>query len=189
MRPAEFLRFLHTAEKLKCNTRHSWTSTGRNETVAGHAWRLSLMALLLGEELPGADMDRVLRMALVHDLGEAVTGDVPSFEKTAEDEAEERQAAAVLFARLPEPQRGELAGLIAEFEAQSTPEAKACRALDKLEAVIQHNEAPLDSWLELEYDLQRSYGLEEAAPFPFLRDLRALALRDTEEKIKTKDGA
>ena len=187
MRPAEFLQFLHTAEKLKCNTRHSWTSTGRHETVAGHAWRLSLMALLLGEELPGVDM--VLRMALVHDLGEAVTGDVPSFEKTAEDEAEERQAAAVLFARLPEPQRGELAGLMAEFEAQSTPEAKACRALDKLEAVIQHNEAPMDSWLELEYDLQRSYGLEEAAPFPFLRDLRALALRDTEEKIKTKDGA
>ena len=77
-----FLDFLHILERLKCNTRHSWTSTGRHETVAAHTWRLAVMALLLRDELPGVDMDKVLRMCLIHDFGEAVTGDIPSFEKT-----------------------------------------------------------------------------------------------------------
>ena len=81
MEPKEFLAFLGRLEKLKCNTRHSWTSTGRHETVAAHSWRLAVMALLLKNELPGVDMDKVLRMCLLHDIGEAVTGDIPSFEK------------------------------------------------------------------------------------------------------------
>ena len=45
-----FLDFLHILERLKCNTRHSWTSTGRHETVAAHTWRLAVMALLLRDE-------------------------------------------------------------------------------------------------------------------------------------------
>ena len=190
MQPTEFLEFLHVLEKLKCNTRHSWTSTGRHETVAGHSWRLAVMALLLKDELPGVDMDRVLRICLVHDIGEAATGDIPVFEKTARDEEAERAAVSGLLASLPQPQQSELTGLLEELEEQRTPEARAVKALDKLEAVIQHNEAPLDTWLELEYQLQREHGQAEAAPFPFLKALRAQVLQDTEEKIQCeKPGA
>ena len=184
MRPDEFLSFLHVLEKLKCNTRHSWTSTGRHETVAAHSWRLAVMALLLRDEVPRVDMDRVLRMCLVHDIGEAVTGDIPSFDKTADDEETERRAVAGLLATLPEPQRGELSALFAEMDALETPEARVYKALDKLEVVIQHNEAPLDTWTPLERTLNLDYGQAEAAPFPFLRALRALARRDSEEKLK-----
>ena len=47
MEPKEFLAFLARLEKLKCNTRHSWTSSGRHESVAEHSWRLAMLALLL----------------------------------------------------------------------------------------------------------------------------------------------
>ena len=52
MEPKEFLAFLARLEKLKCNTRHSWTSSGRHESVAEHSWRLAMLAMLLRERLP-----------------------------------------------------------------------------------------------------------------------------------------
>ena len=85
MKPEELLDILSVAEKLKCNTRHSDTSSGRRESVAEHSWRLALMAMLVGPEFPEADRDRVIRMCLIHDLGEAFTGDIPAFDKTAAD--------------------------------------------------------------------------------------------------------
>ena len=183
MEPKEFLAFLGRLEKLKCNTRHSWTSTGRHETVAAHSWRLAVMALLLKNELPGVDMDKVLRMCLLHDIGEAVTGDIPSFEKTEDNEETERQAIAGLLAPLPDGLRGELTALFAEMEALETPEAQVCKALDRMEAVLQHNEAPLETWIPLEYALNRTYGAENADPFSFLKALREQMRRDTEEKL------
>lgn len=181
MEPKELMNFLHAIEKMKCNTRHCWTSTGRHESVSEHSYRLALMAFLLRDSLPGADMDRVLRMCLVHDWGEAVTGDIPSFEKTAADEATEDEAVSALTARLP-GQREELDALFAELTALETPEARIYKALDKLEAVISHNESPLSTWLEQERELNLSYGEEECAPFPFLAELRLLARLETEEK-------
>ena len=71
MEPKEFLAFLARLEKLKCNTRHSWTSSGRHESVAEHSWRLAMLAMLLRDALPEVDMDKVLRMCLIHDVGEA----------------------------------------------------------------------------------------------------------------------
>lgn len=85
-----YLNFLAVAEKLKCNTRHSWTSTGRHESVAEHSWRLALMAYLVRDEFPELDMDRVIQMCLFHDMGEAVTGDIPAFEKSQADEETEK---------------------------------------------------------------------------------------------------
>ena len=184
MPPEELMAFLHKVEKLKCNTRHSWTSTGRHETVAAHSWRLALMALLLREEIDGVDMEKVLRMCLLHDIGEAVTGDIPSFEKTEAHEQIEQQAVASLLGTLPQPLSGELSALFAEMDALATPEARVYKALDKLEAVIQHNEAPLDTWTPLERELNRTYGTEEAQSAPFLAALRALALEETDQKLQ-----
>ena len=85
----ELLNALHVAERLKDATRHCYTSGGRHESVAEHSWRLALMAFFLRDEFPEADMDRVVRMCLIHDLGEAFTGDIPTFEKTEADEQRE----------------------------------------------------------------------------------------------------
>ena len=85
MEIGRLLDFLKTAEQLKCNTRHSYTSSGRLESVAEHSWRLALMAMLVGDEFPELDMDKVIKMCLIHDMGEAITGDIPAFEKTDKD--------------------------------------------------------------------------------------------------------
>lgn len=179
-----WIAFLGVLEKLKINTRHAWTSAGTQETVAAHSWRLATLALLLRGEIPDIDFHRVVAMCLVHDFGEAITGDIPSFEKGKAEETAETEATASLLAMLPVRQRDGLTALFAEMEAMQTREAKLYKALDKLEAVLQHNESPLDTWLPLEYDLQRTYGVEEAAMFPAVQALRAQLLADTDEKCK-----
>ena len=185
MTPQEVLEILHVAERLKCNTRHCDTSTGRRESVAEHSWRLCLFAMLLEQEpeFRSLDTDRVLRMCLIHDLGEAFTGDIPAFSKSAQDEGREQALYEDWIAQFPPANRAQFQALLAEMTALATPEAKLYKALDKLEAVIQHNEASLDSWLPLEYDLQRTYGQEAIEFSPYLRALTAEIDRWTEEKI------
>ena len=82
----KYIKFLNVIEKLKCNTRHSWTSSGRHESVAEHSWRLAVMAMLCTDEYPNLDINKVIKMCLIHDFGEAVTGDIPAFLKNEEDE-------------------------------------------------------------------------------------------------------
>ena len=118
MKPRELIQFLAVAEKLKCNTRHSYTTTGRKESVAEHSWRLALMAMLCADEYPHLDMDKVIKMCIIHDLGEAVTGDVPAFCKTDGHRAEETAAIESLLPTLPSPHKEEFGALFAEMEAK-----------------------------------------------------------------------
>lgn len=184
MKPAELIEFLGVIEKLKCNTRHSWTSSGRRESVAEHTWRLAVLAMLCADEYPEMDHNKLVRMCLIHDLGEALTGDVPSFYKTEQNELTEAQAWEQIFAMLPEPYTSEFRALYEEMEKRETPEAKLYKALDNMEAVISHNEAPLDTWIELEYTLNLTYGEETAAWSPYTRELRAYLTEQSREKIK-----
>ena len=147
MQPAQLLKILRVAEKLKCNTRHCVTSTGRPESVAEHSWRLALMAMLLAGEFPELDLNRVIRMCLIHDLGEAFTGDIPTFVKTDADSRREDDLFDRWIQTLPADVRGEWESLLEEMNAQKTGEAKLYKALDRLEAVIQHNESDIDTWL------------------------------------------
>ena len=89
MTPRQLLDILRVAERLKDTTRHCYTSGGRHESVAEHSWRMTLMAYLVESVFPRADMNKVIRMCLIHDLGECFVGDIPAFEKTAAHEAEE----------------------------------------------------------------------------------------------------
>lgn len=189
MTPQTFLRFLDRMEAMKCNTRHSWTSDGTHETVAAHSWRLALMAMMAAPELPEVDMNKVLKMCVLHDIGEAVTGDIPSFEKTEANSHTERRAVDGLLARLGEPLYAQWTALFDEMEARQTIEAKVFKALDRMEAVIQHNEADLATWLPLEYELQMTYGVEDAQCHPFLSALRQQVMEDTQIKTKTLLGA
>ncbi|MDO4353294.1 MAG: HD domain-containing protein [Clostridia bacterium] len=184
MKPAELLEFLAMAEKLKCNTRHSYTSSGRHESVAEHSFRLALMAYMVSDEVPEIDTDKVIRMCLVHDLGEAITGDIPSFEKTDSDEAAEDSAVSGFVNQLPEYWKKQLGEMYSEMNELKTPEAKLYKALDKLEAVIQHNEADISTWLPLEYELQLTYGTEECSFNEYINSLRDEVRSVSEKKIK-----
>lgn len=183
MKPFELIEVLSVAEKLKCNTRHCYTSTGRHESVAEHSWRVALMAMLLTPEFPDADMDKVIRMCLIHDLGEAFTGDIPAFNKTAEDTKKEDALFDVWVKTLPGETKREFTALLAEMNAMETQEAKIYKALDKMEAVIQHNESDISTWLPLEYDLQLRYGEENVGFSPYMRELKKEANACTRRKI------
>ncbi len=180
----QLLNALHVAERLKDTTRHCDTSGGRRESVAEHSWRLALMAYLMRDEFPEADMDKVVQMCLIHDLGEAFTGDIPSFEKTRADEEKEDALLRAWVTSLPEPHRTGLSALYAEMEARQTLEARIYKALDGLEAIIQHNEADLSTWEENEYALNLTYCDDRVGFSPYLTALREAIREDTREKLR-----
>lgn len=182
------LNFMQIAERLKCSTRHSWTSNGRRESVAEHTYRLCVFAWLVKEEFPELDMERVIRLCLFHDLGEAETGDIPCFEKQEYHREAERQGIQKIAAMLPKEYEEELLSLFQELEENVTPEAKLVHALDKMEAVLQHNEASIETWLPLEYELQLTYGQEQTKAFPYLQKLRKIIEQDSLEKIEKGTG-
>ena len=186
MEPREFLEILHVAERLKDTPRHCTTSKRRRESVAEHSWRIALMAYLLRGTFPEIDTDKVASMCLIHDLGECFTGDIPTFLKTRADERTEDTLLSDWVRSLPQPVRSDMQALYREMEAQQTPEAKLYKALDKLEAVIQHNESPIDTWTENEYDLNKTYAFDAVAFSPWLSALRQEILNDTLEKIETE---
>lgn len=183
MDPREYLNILHIAERLKDTTRHCTTSNRRIESVAEHSWRISLMAMLLRPEFPNLDISKVVDMCLIHDLGECFTGDIPAFVKTEDDRITEDTLLDQWVCSLPTESSEYLQALYREMNALETPEARLYKTLDKLEAVIQHNESPLDTWLENEYGLNQTYGFEEARQFPWLAQLRQCILEDTLKKI------
>ena len=188
MEAREFLEILHVAERLKDTPRHCTTSQGRTESVAEHSWRISLMAFLLRSEFPELDMDKVTRMCLIHDLGECFTGDIPTFLKTDTDRETEDSLLDRWVRNLPEPLSREMSALYREMDAQQTGEAKLYKALDKLEALIQHNESPLDTWSENEFDLNKRYAFDAVAFSDWLTALRNEILFDTLEKIQKEGG-
>ncbi len=184
MEPRELIKFMAVAEKLKCNTRHSWTSTGRHETVAAHSWRLALLAYFIQDEFPEADINKVILMCIFHDLGEAITGDIPAFFKTKADENKEDYEVMNLLETLPEFYKEKLIPLFIEMNELQTLEAKIYKALDKMEAVLQHNEADISTWIPLEYTENLKYGWETVEFSSYMKRLREEMNKDSLEKLK-----
>ena len=188
MKPEELLRILSQAARLKTTMRHCYTEEGRRESVADHSWRIALIAMLMTgiEEYQDFDMNKVIRMCLIHDLGESFTGDIPTFEKDSADKKVEDDLFERWVDAFPEPQRAEWRGLLAEMKALETKEAKLYKALDKIEAIISHNESDISTWLPLEYDLQLTYGKENMQFSKYMTELRAEVDAWTIEKIEAE---
>ena len=188
MKPESLLAQLHLAERLKNTTRHCYTSSGRHESVAEHSWRLALMAYWISDEFPDLDMDKVIRMCLIHDLGEAFTGDIPVFLKKKTDESHEEDLLLDWVSSLPEPFCEEMRALYDEMIERKTPEAKLYKALDGLEAVIAHNESDISTWLPNEYELQLTYAYDRVQFSSYLKDLREAIRDETLNKIQTENN-
>ena len=166
------LAFLREAERLKTVTRSGWTSQGERESVAEHTWRLCLMAMLLYGGAPEVDLARLLRMCLVHDLGEALGGDVPAPEQqaAAPKAGQERADLLRLTAPLPPPLRDEIVELWDEYEAAVTSEARVANGLDKLETILQHTQGKNPA--DFDYGFNLAYGRRYTAGDPLLEALR-----------------
>ena len=132
------------------------------------------MAMLLSHEpeFRDVDLNRVIRMCLIHDLGEAFTGDIPAFSKGEDEDKTEEDLFRSWVASFPDGDRQEWEGLLKEMEALETREARTYKALDKLEALIAHDESDLSTWLPLEYEFQFTYGQENMSYSPYMKALR-----------------
>ena len=191
MNPSELtgiLDFLRAAEGLKTATRSGWTSDGQQESVAEHTWRLCLMALLLHREFPDVDFARLIRICIIHDLGEALSGDVPAPEQVrrgGSKAADERRDLVTLLAPLPAALRDEIASLWDEYEAAQSPEAKLAKALDKLETILQHTQGRNPP--EFDYRFNLGYGRQYTGDHPLLVAVRALLDEETERRARSAE--
>lgn len=184
---ADILKFLHEAEGLKRELRHSWLSDGRQESVAEHTWRMALMALVLQKEVDESiDLSHVLKMIIVHDLGEVYAGDYQVYGKEVPANKHELESESLnkLLSTLPTYTKEEIYSLWDEFEHRETKEAKFAVALDKLEVLIQHNEADLSTYLAGEGEYNLTYADDKMEHSEVLKVFRELVRQETKKKIE-----
>jgi putative hydrolase of HD superfamily len=136
--------FLNEADRLKSVLRATTLVDGsRPENSGEHSWHLALYALVLADQAaPGVDINRVLRMLLIHDLVEIDVGDVPIHSAnglahgSADTQAAEARAADRIFGLLPDDLRDDLRALWEEFEAAESPDAVFAKSLDRVQPVM-----------------------------------------------------
>jgi putative hydrolase of HD superfamily len=185
---AGILEFLRATERLKTTTRSAWTSAGQPESVAEHTWRLCLMALVVAPAFPDVDVGRLLKICVIHDLGETIGGDVPAPEQVRRAEAgisagkaaSERRDLLTLLEPLPATLRLEISALWDEYEEARTPEAKLAKALDKLETILQHTQGQNPPGFDYRFNL--GYGRQHTEGPPLIAALRQVLDRETEQR-------
>ena len=179
---AGILEFLRSAERLKNVHRSAWTSEGQPESVAEHSWRLCLMAVVLSGYFDAIDVARLLKMCIIHDLGEAISGDIPAVKQdaSAPKSGAERLDLLQLVAPLPQRARAEIIALWDEYEAAASPEAKIAKALDKLETIMQHNQGANPA--DFDYRFNLTYGERFTRDHPVIVAIRAVLDAETAAK-------
>lgn len=181
------IQFLQEAERLKNVYRSAWTSDGQQESAASHTWRLCLIVLVLEPYLPELDMHKLLKMCVIHDLGEAISGDIPAIEQTpgSDKAVQERKDLVQLVQPLPDALQNEIIALWDEYEAAASPEAAAAKALDKLETLLQHVKGinPPD----FDYGFNITYGKQYTDAVPLAAQLRAIIDEETRKRASNTD--
>lgn len=171
-RIAAILSFLDEANRLKDTLRSGRTPQGRHESAAEHSWRLCLLAILLDDTLEGIDLLRLIKLCIVHDLGEVISGDVPATDQRAGDDraARERADLETLCAPLPDDLKRKMIALWDEYAQAQTPEAVMAKGLDKIETMLTHSTGSNPAGFDYGFNL--SYGVEATARHPLLASLR-----------------
>jgi putative hydrolase of HD superfamily len=167
------ISFLLEIDKLKNVLRKTFLiDKSRLENTAEHSWHVSLMAVVLLEHVndPSLDLNRVIRMLLLHDLVEIDAGDTFAYDTQGYLDKEERENAAArrLFGLLPEDQHREWLALWREFEDGMTYESKYAAALDRLQPVIHNHYTGGVSWQK--NGIMRSQVLKRLAPVKEVSD-------------------
>ena len=141
--------FLNTVNNLKKTMRFGAAETKNllEESSADHSWRLSLMTFMIADELKlNINVEKALKLAIVHDIAESVCGDVDNRliveGRVTKEEKKKNEMEAIekLRTMLPEERGNEIYNLFMEYETASTREGKFIKALDKIECLIHINE-------------------------------------------------
>ncbi|MEI6241896.1 MAG: HD domain-containing protein [Chlamydiota bacterium] len=188
-RESSLINFIHLSEGLKNELRNGCTSTEKPESVADHTWRVSFMVLLFAQFLDQKiSLEKALKMAIVHDLAELITGDKPCFFYERQQEKQDKfdqelKAMKHIESLLPEKVGNVLFELWHEYEAGTSYEARFVKAVDKIEAQIQHNEMSYGRW----NDYDRKYAATRLDSFcefdSFLTKIKTLVQEESLRKI------
>jgi len=178
------LDFLRKAERLKDTLRSAYTTSGRTESVAEHTWRLTLLVITFADKLPDVDLLKLLKICILHDMGEAIDGDIPApLQSPAASKSEkERNDFLVLVEALPDAVKFEFLSLWDEYEDGGSPEARAAKALDKLEMILQHNQGSNPADFDYEFNLE--YGRAHTNKLPIAVRIRDLLDVETTAKAR-----
>lgn len=181
------IRFIKEIENLKSVTRTAWTKTGRRESTAEHSWRLAMLLMVLREDFKDLDIDKAIKMSLVHDLGELYDGDISAKLQNDNDNKAymEEKAMRRMLTILPENLAENIYDLWKEYNECSTKEAKLVKAMDKLETIVQHNQGNNPEDFDYEFNLQ--YGKQYFMDNEILEYMRYIIDEDTKESVKLKE--
>jgi len=183
------LAFIQAAEQLKTVLRCAYSSSGRQESTPEHTWRLCLMAMVFQDALGPLDFERVLKMCVIHDLGETLHGDIPATSQSLENSKSdsERRDLIELMGPLPAALQAEFLALWDDYEQAASAEARAVKALDKLETIIQHNQGQNPP--DFDYAFNLTYGQHYTAADPLLAQLRQLVDAQTRQRLAAANTA
>ena len=156
------LDFLLEIDKMKTILRQTvLVDKSRRENDAEHSWHFALMAITLFEycELEGVNLDRVVKMALVHDLVEIYAGDTFAYDEegTKDKEARERASADKIFSMLPKEQGSEFRLLWEEFDQMKTPDALYASAIDRFQPFLNNSATGGHTWDKYSVSLSQIY--------------------------------
>ena len=180
--------FLHIIENLKSTLRYNYTKSGRKESSAEHSWRLALMLFVLAKELDlDISIEKSMKLAIVHDLPEAITGDIDAVliaegKATKEEkQAKELEAMDKIKNMLPEEIGEEIYSLWKEYEDSLTKEAKFVKAVDKLETLTQLVDAGYNTYDKPEFIA--NYADRAVKEFPELNEVLKIIKRKLKEEF------
>lgn len=181
------IRFIKEIENLKSVTRTAWTKTGRRESTAEHSWRLAMLLMVLREDFKDLDIDKAIKMSLVHDLGELYDGDISAKLQNDNDNKAEMEEKAMrrMLTILPDGISEKIYDLWKEYNECSTKEAKLVKAMDKLETIVQHNQG--DNPEDFDYEFNLQYGKQYFMDNEILEYMRYIIDEDTKESVKLKE--
>ncbi|MEP5728759.1 MAG: HD domain-containing protein [Sulfitobacter sp.] len=153
------IAFLVEADKLKTVVRATeLCDNSRYENSAEHSWHLTLYALVLADQAgPQVDINRVIKMLILHDLVEIDAGDNPIFGDLdhVAIAAQEQNAADRIFGLLPNDISDELRSIWEEFEAAQSPSAQFAKSLDRFQPPMQNLESGGGSWIDFNVTQQQ----------------------------------
>ncbi|EGO9003086.1 HD domain-containing protein [Enterococcus faecalis] len=179
----KIISFIEAIEKLKKIDRTAFTSEGIIETTAEHTWRLLVLVDLYSSYFSHLNKMRIIEIALIHDLSEAITGDISAKKvyNKKEKEFRELEAFIELTDILPSKFSDKYQSLFMEYQEGISEEAKFVKALDKVETIIQHYQGKNPK--DFDYTFNLSYG-KEYFDNKKLKEIRKIIDKKTLDKIK-----
>jgi putative hydrolase of HD superfamily len=151
-----------------------------------------MMAVVLAPHFPDVDVARLMQICVVHDLGEAIGGDIPAPEQAkrvaadpaSHKSADERRDLVTLIAPLPDAMRDHIVSLWDEYEAAVTPESRLAKALDKLETILQHTQGENPPGFDYRFNL--GYARQYTAGHPVIVELRRVLDEEMQRRSMTQ---